>query len=81
MSLTLAHAVVEINEIASKFKSSIVIKTDEKMIDAKSMLGLSYSILHSKEFHLEIHGPDEEEAKKEMMIIFWKYNLPIGINE
>ncbi|WP_050183827.1 HPr family phosphocarrier protein [Domibacillus robiginosus] len=81
MTLTLAQAVVEINETASKFKSSIVMKTDGKLIDAKSMLGLSYTILHSKTFYLEIHGKDEEEAKTEMTKVFWKYNLPVEVSE
>ncbi|OXS78696.1 HPr family phosphocarrier protein [Domibacillus enclensis] len=81
MTLTLAQAVVEINHTASTFKSSIVIKTDEKLIDAKSMLGLSYSVLHSKAFHLEIHGPDEETAKTAMTNVFWKYGLPVKVNE
>ncbi|MFP3121870.1 HPr family phosphocarrier protein [Ectobacillus funiculus] len=73
----LARIVVEINEAANKFQSSIVITTDNKNIDAKSILGLTYTVLNSKTFKLEIHGPDEEEAKREMTHIFWKHNLPV----
>ena len=81
MALTLAETVVEINNTASKFESSIVVKTDNKLIDAKSMLGLAYSVLHSRTFYLEIHGSDEEEAKAEMLRVFWKYNLPAETNK
>lgn len=60
ISNTFAQLVVEINKTAQQFQSSIVIKTDDKSIDAKSILGLTYSILSSETFVLEIHGPDEE---------------------
>ncbi|MCI2256112.1 HPr family phosphocarrier protein [Domibacillus sp. 8LH] len=74
-----AQVVVEINQTASKFKSSIVIMTDNQTIDAKSILGLTYSILNSKSFKLEIHGPDEEEAKVAMSSVFWKHSLPVEV--
>jgi phosphocarrier protein HPr len=76
---TLAKIVVEINETASKFESSIVIRTDHKNIDAKSILGLTYSVLSSRTFKLEIHGPDEEQAKAAMAGVFWKNNLPVEV--
>ncbi|WNS79212.1 HPr family phosphocarrier protein [Domibacillus sp. DTU_2020_1001157_1_SI_ALB_TIR_016] len=72
---------VEINKTAQQFQSSIVIKTDHKSIDAKSILGLTYSILSSETFVLEIHGPDEEQAKKEMIQVFHRYNVHADINE
>lgn len=74
---TLAKAVVEINQTANKFRSSIVIRTDDKNIDAKSMLGLTYTVLSSKTFKLEIHGPDEAEAKMAMSRVFMKNGLPV----
>ncbi|MGC9935163.1 HPr family phosphocarrier protein [Priestia aryabhattai] len=79
LNKTLAKIVVEINETANKFQSSIVIKTDDKTIDAKSILGLTYTVLSSKKFELEIHGPDEEGAKKAMSHVFWKNNLPVEV--
>lgn len=80
LNKTLAHVVVDINQTANKFESSIVIVTDNQSIDAKSILGLTYTVLNSKSFKLEIYGPDQEEAKKEMLHIFWKYNLPVTVN-
>lgn len=79
LNKTLAKVVVEINETANKFQSSIVIKTDDKTIDAKSILGLTYTVLSSKKFELEIHGADEEDAKKAMSHVFWKNNLPVEV--
>ncbi|MBD8114846.1 HPr family phosphocarrier protein [Priestia megaterium] len=79
LNKTLAKVVVEINETANKFQSSIVIKTDDKTIDAKSILGLTYTVLSSKKFELEIHGSDEEDAKKAMSHVFWKNNLPVEV--
>lgn len=73
----LAKVVVEINQTANKFRSSIVIRTDDKNIDAKSILGLTYTVLSSKAFKLEIHGPDEAEAKIAMTRVFMKNGLPI----
>ncbi|MBO1511504.1 HPr family phosphocarrier protein [Metabacillus bambusae] len=81
MNRTIAQAVVEINQVASKFESSIVMITDDKVIDAKSMLGLSFSIFSSKSFKLEIHGKDEEDAKKAMLEVFTKNKLPVEINK
>jgi phosphocarrier protein HPr len=78
-SKTIAQAIVELNRTAQQFRSSIVIKTENITVDAKSILGLSNSILVSNSFLLEIHGPDEEEAKKEMAAIFCKYQLPVKI--
>lgn len=73
---SLAKAVVEINQTANTFRSSIVICTDDKHIDAKSILGLTYSVLSSKTFKLEIHGPDEEKAKIAMVRVFMRNGLP-----
>ncbi|MFD2215533.1 HPr family phosphocarrier protein [Metabacillus endolithicus] len=81
MNRTIAQAVVEINQVASKFESSIVIITDDKVVDAKSMLGLSFSILTSKSFKLEIHGKDEEDAKNALKEVFVKNKLSVEINK
>ncbi|SIS13449.1 phosphocarrier protein [Peribacillus simplex] len=79
LNKSLAKVVVEINETANKFQASIVIKTDDKTIDAKSILGLTYTVISSNTFQLEIHGKDEEEAKKAMSHVFWKNNLPVEV--
>lgn len=81
ISNTFAEFVVTINKTAQEFQSSIVIKTDRKSFDAKSILGLTYSILGSKTFELEIHGPDEDEAKKAMTYVFHQHNVPVCVNE
>lgn len=78
---SLAKIVVEINQMANKFQSSIVIRTDDKNIDAKSMLGLTYSVLSSRSFKLEVHGPDESEAKVAMSRVFMKNSLPVKVLE
>ena len=80
ISNTFAQLVVEINKTAQQFQSSIVIKTDNRSIDAKSILGLTYSILSSKTFELEIHGTDEEMAKKEMTKVFHNHNVSVNVN-
>ena len=79
LNKSLAKVVVDINETANKFEASIVIKTDDKTIDAKSILGLTYTVISSKTFQLEIHGKDEEEAKNAMSHVFWKNNLPVEV--
>lgn len=81
ISSTFAEFVVAINKTAQKFQSSIVIKTDRKSFDAKSILGLTYSVLSSKTFELEIHGPDQEEAKKAMTNVFYRHSVPVHVNE
>lgn len=80
LSNAFAQLVVDINRTAQQFQSSIVIKTDKKCLDAKSILGLTYSVLSSKSFVLEIHGPDAEEAKKEMVQVFHHHNLAVEIH-
>lgn len=68
-------AVVEINQTASRFQSSIVMRVDNKSIDVKSMLGLSISLLYNQSYTLEIYGPDEEDAKKAMAEVLQKHGL------
>lgn len=78
---TFARFVVELNKAAQPFQSSIVLKTDHRSIDVKSILGLTHSVLTSKTFQLEIHGPDEEEAKQEMVKVFHQFHMPVEVNE
>lgn len=76
---SLAKTVVEINQEANKFRSSILIRTDDKNIDVKSILGLTYSVFSSKTFKLKIQGSDEKEAKIAMSRIFMKNGFPFEI--
>lgn len=80
LSNAFAQLIVDINRTAQQFQSSIVIKTDNKCLDAKSILGLTYSILRSKSFVLEIHGPDAEKAKQQMVQVFHHHNLAVEVH-
>ncbi|TLS50316.1 HPr family phosphocarrier protein [Paenibacillus antri] len=71
------RAIVDINKEANRFRSSIVLRWDGKVIDAKSILGLSLTLLGSQSYALEIHGPDEVEAKAAMLAVFRKHHLAI----
>ncbi|XEC95648.1 HPr family phosphocarrier protein [Paenibacillus tarimensis] len=73
------RAIVEINQTANRFTSSIVIQLDSKIIDAKSILGLSMTLLSSQKYTLEIHGPDEVEAKSAMIDVFRKHDLIVEL--
>lgn len=73
------RAIVDINQTANKFKSSIVLRMDNKHIDAKSILGLSLTLVGNQKYILEIHGPDESEAKSAMVVVFEKHNLPLEL--
>lgn len=73
------ETIIEIAKKASEFKSSIVLSTNNKHIDVKSILGLSITLMTSYDFTLEIHGPDEEEAKKEMVKVFHNSGLHVVI--
>ncbi|WP_264195928.1 HPr family phosphocarrier protein [Metabacillus niabensis] len=66
---------------ANKFKSSIVLHAENKIIDVKSFLGLSVSLMsNSTQYTLEIHGDDEEEAKEEMKKAFNEYGIKVEVN-
>ena len=43
------------------------------------MLGLSITLLHDDELKLEIHGPDEKEAKEAMHDVFAKNGLRVEL--
>ncbi|MGO4271758.1 HPr family phosphocarrier protein [Paenibacillus sp. TAF58] len=72
------RAIVEINQVANQFKSSIVIKVGKRFIDVKSILGLSITLFSNEVYQLEIHGPDEVEAKRAMEELFIKHGLPLS---
>ncbi len=71
-------AIVEINQAANQFQSSIVIHVGTKFIDVKSILGLSVTLFNNQAYKLEIHGPDEEEASEVMKRIFEKHGLMLS---
>jgi phosphocarrier protein len=75
------RAIVEISQTAANFKSSIVLRINNKHVDVKSILGLSITLLKTDEYRLEIHGPDEAEAKAAMAEVFGKYRLVVEVNE
>ena len=75
------RSIVDINKTAADFKSSIVLRINEtKFVDVKSILGLSISLYQNQAYKLEIHGPDEEEAKSAMIDVFNKYHLHVEVN-
>lgn len=81
MKRKLTEAIVEINHTANRFESSIVLLVNDKHIDVKSMLGLSISLFHDDTFMLEIHGPDEEQAKEALIKAFVNHSLRINLKE
>ncbi|GFZ95274.1 hypothetical protein GCM10008018_46990 [Paenibacillus marchantiophytorum] len=72
------RAIVEINQAANQFQSSIVIKVGKRYIDVKSILGLSITLFSNETYQLDIHGPDEAEAKQAMNQLFHKHGLPLA---
>lgn len=74
-------AIVEISQTANKFTSSIVLKYENKYIDVKSILGLFTTLIDSSQYELHVHGPDEEDARKQMIEVFAKHHLNVKIAE
>ncbi|MBU5440613.1 MULTISPECIES: HPr family phosphocarrier protein [unclassified Paenibacillus] len=74
-------AIVEIAQTASKFRSSIVLQTENKYIDVKSILGLFTTLLNNHQYELHVHGPDADEAKAAMAEVFAKHNLNVTVVE
>ncbi|MEW9670471.1 HPr family phosphocarrier protein [Ammoniphilus sp. 3BR4] len=68
-------AIIDINQTANRFESSIVLRMNDKNLDANSILGLSMTLLSATSYKLEIHGTDEAEAKAAMVEMFNKHNL------
>lgn len=75
------RTIVEINQNANLFKSSIVLHVGNKYIDVKSILGLTVTLVRDYDYHLEIHGSDEVSAKITMKEIFNKHGLRVIVNE
>ncbi|BFT70726.1 HPr family phosphocarrier protein [Paenibacillus sp. P36] len=71
-------AIIEINQAANQFQSSIVIQVGMRFIDVKSILGLSVTLFNNQTYKLDIQGPDEEEAKEVLQGIFDKHGLKIA---
>ncbi|MDI4646462.1 HPr family phosphocarrier protein [Cohnella hashimotonis] len=72
-------AIVELSQTANKFRSSIVLQADNKYIDVKSILGLFTTLVGGHAYELHVHGPDADEAKKELGEVFAKHNLNVSI--
>lgn len=79
MSIITTTAIIEINQTANQFQSSIVLRVNNRNLDVKSIIGLSVTLVTSDRYQLEIHGPDEEEAKVQMVNIFQKHGLKVGL--
>lgn len=75
------RVIVQVNQVANQFESSIVIHINEKYIDVKSILGLSLTLMTEQTYRLEIHGPDEVEAKEALKRVFSKHHLDFAMNE
>lgn len=71
-------AIVEINQAANQFQSSIVIQVGTRFIDVKSILGLSVTLFNNQAYKLDIHGPDEKDAIEVMKRIFDKHGLNLN---
>ncbi|MCC3372970.1 HPr family phosphocarrier protein [Cohnella sp. REN36] len=74
-------AIVELSQAANKFRSSIVLQAENKYIDVKSILGLFTTLVGGHSYELHVHGPDADEAKKELGEIFAKHNLNVTVVE
>ncbi|GIO10712.1 hypothetical protein J19TS2_02670 [Cohnella xylanilytica] len=72
-------AIVELSQTANKFRSSIVLQAENKYIDVKSILGLFTTLVGGHAYELHVHGPDADEAKKELSTVFAKHNLNVTI--
>lgn len=73
------QAVVEIAQTAGKFTSSIVLQTENKYIDVKSILGLFTTLVGGRKYELHVHGPDAAEAKVALTEVFAKYGLEVTV--
>ena len=79
MSAVDTKAIIEINHTAAQFRSSIVLRAGSRVIDVKSILGLSVSLVTGESYRLDIHGPDEAEAKEALAALFEKHGLKAEI--
>ncbi|ALS20577.1 MULTISPECIES: HPr family phosphocarrier protein [Paenibacillus] len=78
---THTETIVRIVQAANQFKSSIVLKYNNKFVDAKSLLGLYTTLTDSGEHELHVHGPDEEEAKAAMLEVLGEHGLRVKLVE
>ena len=66
-----ARPASQLVQLANAFDSDIIIKTDKKNLDCKSILCLmSSGIKENDEILIEAIGNDEEEAIKEIVTFF-----------
>ena len=62
-----AHLIAMLVQLASQFKSKINIKKEDKMVNAKSIMGMmSLGFGNGDALEIEANGPDEEVAVEEM---------------
>jgi phosphocarrier protein HPr len=74
-------AIVELSQTANKFRSSIVLQTENKYIDVKSILGLFTTLVGGHAYELHVHGPDADAAKNALAEVFAKHNLNVKVVE
>ena len=76
------RAIIDINQMALGYKSSITLHvSNTKFIDVKSILGLSITLYRDHLYILNIHGPDEEEARAAMLGVFHKHHLHVEVED
>ena len=57
-------------QMASRYKSSIKIKTNDSQVDGKSILGiLSLGLASGSQFQLIVDGADEQEAVENLEVL------------
>ncbi len=62
-----ARPIALVVQVASQFQADIFVETNNKKINAKSIMGMmSLGIATGEEITIVADGPDEEEAIKEM---------------
>lgn len=77
MTNQIAKQLATVNQVASQFSSSIVIKFDDKNIDVKSILGLFTSLTGSATYELEVRGSDAIKAAEAVTKAFEEAGLKI----
>lgn len=64
---------------AHEFNSNIILHSENNISDVKCFLDLSTSLIQGSKFTLEVHGNDEEEAKKEMIQSFSDVGIKVKL--
>ncbi|SDS87232.1 phosphocarrier protein [Paenibacillaceae bacterium GAS479] len=72
-------AIIEINQAASRYQSSIVLHAGSRSIDVKSILGLTITLVRDENYTLEIHGSDEAEATPGMLEVFSRHGMRVDV--